>query len=536
VQVTKDPAHDWQPDWSPDGSRLAFRSEREGGGLFIVPVLGGTERRVAPFGYRPRWSPDGSQILFYASILAGSSQPRKAYVVSLDGQAPREVFAEFDVSRAAWHPDGKRVTVRGEYRGSPAGLWTVPIAGGTPVRIDGAPSVTREMAELLASSRDFAWAPSGTALYVEGTSRGVVDLWRLDVDPQKLVFVGGPDRLTTGPGSESDVAVSRDGKRVAFTIRDFSSRIWLFPFDARTGKSGGDGRPITEGGNVGASDLTSDGKKLVYQAERDGKWELRVRSLDDDRETVLVPPDDHVSRVSPRWSRDGKHLAYRLVTYLNQEGTEWATHIVLLGAGGGGEEALTSPTSRVNDIAYDWSNDGQWILATSRRGSEREGLCLFPVSAAPRAESRMRVLFEKPPYRLWQGRFSPDERWICFNAERPEFPGLSRIYVVPASGGDWTPITDETDWADKGRWAPDGRTIYFLSNRQSGFFNVWGIRVDPRTGTPVGGAFRVTTFENPGRMILVNLGNTDISLTSNRLVVPMADVSGNIWVLEGVDR
>jgi hypothetical protein len=55
-----------------DGLSLVFRSERDGGGLFVVPALGGSERKLCGFGYRPRWSPDGSQVLFYSSAYTGA--------------------------------------------------------------------------------------------------------------------------------------------------------------------------------------------------------------------------------------------------------------------------------------------------------------------------------------------------------------------------------------------------------------------------------------------------------------------------------
>src|SRR5262245_40040990 len=119
VRVTASPAHDWQPDWAPKGNRLVFRSERDGGGLYIVPVLGGNERKVSDFGYRPRWSPDGTHILF-TSILRTVMEVPKLYVVGLDGQAPREALAgflpEFRSPHVAWHPDGNRISVWGIYR------------------------------------------------------------------------------------------------------------------------------------------------------------------------------------------------------------------------------------------------------------------------------------------------------------------------------------------------------------------------------------------------------------------------------------
>jgi DNA-binding winged helix-turn-helix (wHTH) protein len=55
VRVTNSPAHDWQPDWAPEGNRLVFRSEREGGGLFVVPALGGNERKISSFVYIIIW-------------------------------------------------------------------------------------------------------------------------------------------------------------------------------------------------------------------------------------------------------------------------------------------------------------------------------------------------------------------------------------------------------------------------------------------------------------------------------------------------
>ena len=112
---------------------------------------------------------------------------------------------------------------------------------------------------------------------------------------------------------------------------------------------------------------------------------------------------------------------------------------------------------------------------------------------------------------------------------------MSILGVVPAAGGKWTPLTDATLWADKARWGPDGRTIYFISSRDSAFFDVWGVAFDPAKGVAVGPEFRVTRHENPSRLVAATtLAELGVNATS--LVVPITQTSGSIWALDNVKR
>ena len=201
VQITKGPDNNWQPDWSPDGKYIAYRSEEGDGGLYIVPALGGTglERKIAPFGYYPQWSPDSSRILLQT---IGFGLPCQFYIVGLDGNPPRAVQEDLTnqiwVNSAAWHPDGKRISVwtwDSELRPSPMPIfWTVPIDGGSAIKTEIGPDILKA-GETIAGSGisawgdsdfKFSWAHSGTAIYFERTFRGSRNIWRMRVDPQTL--------------------------------------------------------------------------------------------------------------------------------------------------------------------------------------------------------------------------------------------------------------------------------------------------------------------------------------------------------------
>jgi len=71
---------DSQPAVSPDGRQIAFRSERDGGGIFLMGLMGESLRRVTDFGFNPTWSPDGKEIL---CATEGVDNPRARRYTSL---------------------------------------------------------------------------------------------------------------------------------------------------------------------------------------------------------------------------------------------------------------------------------------------------------------------------------------------------------------------------------------------------------------------------------------------------------------------
>jgi len=536
IQITKGPGQNWQPDWSPDGKYIAYRSEEGDGGIFITPALGGVgqQRKITSFGYFPRWSPDSSQILFQTSRLWSTNI---AYVVALDGSPPREVLRGTTVRGLAfctWHPDGKRITawVYGPDVGPV--FSTVPIEGGSAIESRPSPELQRQLHQadenngVLAWREDFrfSWAPSGRAIYFERTFRGVKNIWRMTVDPETLQPLA-VERLNLSPAFDEELALSPDGKKLAFTNENPQYRAWVFPFDASRGKVTGLGQPLTSTRiDAWMVDVTRDGKTLGIAGTRGGEGATWEMSVSNGQEEPIMPGDSY-PRGMPVWSPDGKRAAYARSDFSlgKCQLVVWSRE--------NREEELVSADA-INQ-PYDWSPDGKFVLVS--KGSDTTHMAeIWEVPSDKAATSTARKLISDPNYHLFQPHYSRDGRWIAFEATRT-LPRRwdSTLYVIPANGGPWIRITDAKQWDDKPRWSPDGKVIYYLSDH-AGFFNVWGIRFNPETGKPQGEPFQVSSFETPAQRISRDVSSTEFALTENRLFLPVEQSSGSIWVLDNVDR
>lgn len=529
VQLTRSSDLESQPAWSPDGASIAFRSERDGGGLYVVDADGTNERRLTPFGYEPAWSPDGSAVLFKRSTVI-PDLPTNFYVVDRDGGEPRElrpdVVGRFSALRVAWHHTAGRVSLWGTLWGDQtARVFTVPVEAGDSARVSISPSVAAGLERLAPAA--FTWSRSGRHVYFEATAEETRNLWRVTVDPATDTWVDGPDRLTIGAGRESDLAISADGSRLLFTSTSSRTGLWAFPVDASAGRITAPPYTVSRG-SAGEVDFDADtiGGRLAYRAVRAGRHELWESRISDGQDR-LVLSSAAMPILRPVWSPDGARIAFSR----RSPGGDAVAVVTLDGAR---ERVLTAPDD-VDMQTYDWSRDGGHILGSCRfRRADRYSICL--IAADDRAdEPDVRVVASHPDLNLFNPRFSPDQRWVLFLAHDLATTATSTVFAVPSRGGEWQPLTEGRWFDDKPRWGPDGRTVYFMSNR-GGIANVWARHFDPGTGLPHGDPFQVTHFTGAGFHVTPRTVSMEIAVTRDHLILPMSESRSDVWMLEGADR
>jgi Tol biopolymer transport system component len=309
TDLTPDSAADnLQPAFSPDGKQIAFRSSREGGGIFLLDVGSQKLRRLTTSGYNPSWSPDGRKIVFSSESFSDPlelSTERQGVLRVVDLQSGKisaltSQETAYDALQPAWSPHGSRIAFWGIDTNGDRDLWTVE-AGGTPGQTT---RVTHDMW----TDWSPTWSPDGRHLYFSSDRGGSMNLWRVRVDESSGAALGEPEPVTTPSSFSGWLAFSKDGAHFAYVRRLVSSKLYRARFDRAKGAAADSMTALTAGTRrVREPNMSPDGKWLV------------VRVQDPQEDLALVRPDgggmkrltnDEFSDRLPRWSPDGKAIAF----------------------------------------------------------------------------------------------------------------------------------------------------------------------------------------------------------------------------------
>jgi serine/threonine protein kinase len=349
--LTKDSAaDDTQPAFSPDGQQIAFRSEREGGGIFVMGRTGESVHRVTDSGFNPAWSPNGEEIVFADEgfvLPVGRYQPSGLWAVTVATGAKRLV-TKGDAVQPSWSPHGQRIAywaVNGLRESGGTGaqrdLWTVPANGGSPLRVTDDPAVDWNP----------IWAPDGKFLYFVSDRGGSMNLWRVPIDEVSGRVLGRPEAITTPSAFVGHLSIAADGRHVVYDSSFRTANVQTLAFEPSTHAVRGAPVPVTSGSKPYANpDISPDGDWVAFSSFP--QEDIFVSRPDGTRLRQLT--NDLAVDRAPRWSPDGQRIAF----HSNRNGrfNIWSIH-----PDGSSLELITDAAYAILPV---WSPDGSRMAAT----------------------------------------------------------------------------------------------------------------------------------------------------------------------------
>jgi Tol biopolymer transport system component len=438
-------------DVSPDGKTIVFELL---GDIYTLPIEGGQAKLISggmSFDSQPRLSPDGKRIAFLSDRDGGEN----LWVMRADGSDPKQLSKEKwdEMASPSWTPDGQYVLV--SRTGSILGtyeIWMYHTEGGSGVQVTKGKATPTQPRRDRPNALGVVASPDGKYLYFARRTGGFAynaqfPLWQIARRDRKT---GDEDILLRQIESSFRPVLSPDGRQLLYATR-YETETGLRLRNLDSGEDRWVRYPVTRDDQE--SRFTRDlfpgcafmpnGKEIVYN--QDGK--IRRLNLETGAETIipftaevkqdLGPKLDFPQRVEdgpvkvrliqdPVESPDGRQLAFSAMT-----------HLYIKDLPAGTPRRITSGDAREFQPA--WSPDGRWLAYVSW-SSEGGQLWKVPVAGGtPVQMSRSLAVYSNP---VW----SPDGTRIvmlrgnAYDRDKIEFDrGQTQnadLVWIPSEGGD----------------------------------------------------------------------------------------------------
>jgi eukaryotic-like serine/threonine-protein kinase len=429
LRLTTNSHADSNPAWSPDGRFIAFfRLSPSGGAYYLVPSLGGEERKLADAytnqlgaGRFLDWSPDGKFLLVADQVSSRDTRPSIVSISIESGQKtsmtspPGPYLASPTLS-----PDGKTLAFVQGLGYLAHDIYVAPVAGGEPRRL------TRDNRII----GGLTWTSDGREIVFSSNRGGLYSLWSISASG------GAPEPLSAVGEDAIQPSISRHGNRLAYLRRRRNINIWRTEGPNWTGPKDSPTKLVSSRREQMDQDISSNGQKIAFRSNRSGSFEIWTCNSDGSNPIQLTSFGAPNSG-TPRWSPDGQQIAF-------DSRKEGHSDIYVVNAEGGSARRLT--TEPFENNVPSWSRDGRWIYFASNRSGTGQ-IWRMP------AQGGQAVQVTK------QGGFaaleSTDGKFLYYIKA-----ATGSIWRMPVEGGQETPILDrKIAWS---HWRVVENGIYFL--------------------------------------------------------------------------
>jgi eukaryotic-like serine/threonine-protein kinase len=282
------------PDVSPDGSKIVFstidRLSESRVTVRIVSSQGGPSKTILDRGIYPKWRPDGNRIGYLLTPTASKSGKWEFWTVRPDGGDNRLEFVDTLGGNSfgySWSPDGKAIAWLREFPEHIDEIFIHELESGNE----------RQLTFDRAGINLLCWGANDVVLY-SSKKGGNPNLW--------MVAAGGGQsiQVTTETGSETDVRISADSKKVVYVQEQTVGHVWLLPVDGTAPPQ----QVTFDNSDIRFPSLSPDRKRIAFQTLSHDRWTSWIMDRDGNNRRQLTSSDR--DSFLPSWSLDGKWIAY----------------------------------------------------------------------------------------------------------------------------------------------------------------------------------------------------------------------------------